>query len=371
MAGSTNASLTSEEVDFLTESVLSEKIVNNGEVNRLDQIGASPVIDYMMGRSKEMGAPTNDGYKFLVQGRNDQRIQWWDGADLLTFENKHNLSSMVFSVGRGHMGCELLYQFIEKHGIKVDYRKGIRKGSAAPEKSLEVVLNVIRNHFDQVHSDWKLDFARRFWRSNTDAAKCFAGVDALFPATGNTTGDIGGRSRSNPMFRHQLVTGITKTNFMLSFHELVKRTRDYQRKGDVEIFAVGDNVWQVLIDLFSGTDTVAGKFDYRSTREMAMKKGEKYNVALPQDCFMYEDKVFYREKMFHLELDVEEPSAAVAWADRLYGFNPEHFGIVPVMDMVEVNHGMPYNQRLERSSMHGEYVEWCNHPRSTMVGVLV
>lgn len=367
MASST-ASLTQEEVDYLTESVLSKKIVQRGEVNALDRL-ESPTIDYLVSRTKELGPPVNDGYKFFVKGKRGQRIQWWDGADLLTFENRHTISDMQYDVGRGHMGYELLYQFIERHGVKIDYKKGLREKGAAPGSVLEVVVNVIKDHLDSVMDDWKTDFRKRFWRANTDQPKAFAGVDALFPASGNTTGTIGGRPRSNPLFRHQLVTGITKTNFMLSFFKLVKAANRRARKGKVEIFAVGDYVWELLVDLFSGTDTVAGKFDYRAGQDKAMRKGEKYNVALPQDAFMYEDSLFYLEPTFQEELDVEEPAASPTWSKRIYGFNPANFGILSVMDEEVVSHGMPYNQRLERTSIHGEWVEWCNQPNTQFVGV--
>ncbi len=367
-SGST--SLTQEEVDYLTNSVLSRRIANRGKVEALDRL-ESPTMDYLMGRTKELGPPVNDGYRFYVKGKRGQRIQWWDGADLLTFENRHTITDMQFDVGRGHMGFELLYQFIEKHGIKIDYKKGIREGGAGDSSTLEVVVKVIEDHLDSVMDDWKTDMRKRFWRANTDQAKCFAGVDALFPASGNTTSTIGGRPRSNPLFRHQLVTGITKSNFMLSFFKVVKEAniRAASSKGKLEIFACGDYIYELLVDLFSGTDTVAGKFDYRATRDLAMKKGEKYNVALPQDCFMYENAMFYLEPCFRRELDIEEPAASPLWEKRMYGFNPQHFGILPVIDQEMVAHGMPYNQRLERTSIHGEYVEWCNKPNTQIVGV--
>ncbi len=368
MAGSTTASFTQGEIDLALESVLSDK-VKAGEVTNLDSFD-SPVLDYMLSRSKELGASVKDGYKFMVKGRTGQRIQWWDGADLLTFGNPQNLSSMVFKIGRGHLGIEMLYQYLQYSGITVDYSKGVREGDAGTRQQLQVLVNVIKETFENARNDWKHDMIRRFWRSNSDAPKCFTGVDGLFPATGNTTGTIGGRPRSNPLFRHNLVTGITASNFQLSFHKLVKQSNDYQKKGKVEIFAVGDDVWDMIVTVFSGTDTVAGKFDWRATTDRAMKKGEKYNVALPQECFMYEDAIIYRAKEFHLDLAAEEPAASPTWQKRIYGFNPSHFGIVPVMDQKMIKHDMPYNQRLERTSMHGEYVEWTDHPRSCFVGVM-
>lgn len=360
------ASLTQEELDYLAQSVLTKKIAEKG-VQQIDQIGC-PFVDLIMGKSKELGTPTNDGFKFFVSGRRGQRIQWWDGADLLTFENRHTIADMQFDVGYAHMGWELLHQFLKRHGIEIDYKKGIREKGAATGQTLGVVVNVLEHHLEQVMYDWKIDMARRVMRANTDQAKCFAGFDALFPASGNTTGTIGGRSRSNPMFRHQLVTGLTKSNFQKNFFDLVKNASRKAQRGKINAWACGDDVWGILVDLFSGSDTTAGKFDYRSTRDKAMAMGEKYNVAMPQNCFMYEGAVIMNDPIF-AELATEEPSASPSWNKRIIGVNTNHFGIVPVMDMEKVSHGMPYNQRLERWSLHGEYTEWCNHPGTIAVGV--
>ncbi len=365
MASST-ASLTQEELDYLTQTVLSKRIDRSG-VNALDQIGC-PTVDFLMGKSKELGDPTNDGYRFYVAGRRGQRIQWWDGADLLTFENRHTISDMQFDVGRAHMGYELLYQFLERAGIRVDYKKGIREKGAASSAILERTVNIIEHHLDQVMYDWKIDFARRVMRANSDQTKCFTGVDGLIPASTNTTGTIGGRSRSNPLFRHQLVTGISKSNFMLKFFQVIRSANRKAQKGKINFLSCGDTMFDILVDLFSGTDTVAGKFDYRSTRDKAAAMGEKYNVALPQDAFMYENVLITNDPIYE-ELDIEEPSASPTWGKRIIGFNTNHFGVVPVMDMEKVSHGMPYNQRLERFSLHGEYTVWCNQPGTQLVGV--
>jgi hypothetical protein len=359
-------SFTAEEIDYIAENVLSRKIADR-KVNPLDRV-EDPVMNMMMARAKEVGPPIKDGFKFFVKGKRGQKLQFWDGADILTFENRHTVTEMVFDVGRCHMGFELLYQFLEQQGIVIDYRKGIQSGAGNRSGAAEVVWNVIEDHLDSVMDDWATDMRKRFWRANTDQAKAWAGVDALFPATTTFSGTIGGRPRSNVLFQHHVVTALTKTNFQLNFVNQVKLANRRAGKTKIEIFACGDDAYQVLVDLFSGTDTSAGKFDFRAAKDMAMKKGEKYNVALPQDCFAYENSLIINSPVFE-ELDIEEPTANPTWGKRIYGFNPGHFGIIPVKDQEKVMHGAPYNQMLERTSLHGQYVEWCNQPGTQMVGV--
>jgi hypothetical protein len=357
--------ITQEEVDYLASTVLSKRIATKS-VEALDRI-ESPTVDLAMAKAKEFGPPVNGGYKFMVKGQRGQRLQWWDGADLLTFENKLTMSDMQFTTGKCHMGFELLYSVIEAQGIRIDYKKGIREGGmdrSVPER----VVNIIEDNLDSVMYDWKAGIRRAVFQANSGYAKAFTGWDGLFPASSNTTGLIGGRPRSNPMFRHQLVTGIDKNNFQLKFHQWYRQLTRRAAGTKPDIIAVGDTMWDIMVDLFSGTGTTAGKWDYRAQQGAAMKKGEKYNVALPQNCFMYEDTFIINEPVFE-ELDVEEPTANPTWGKRMIAWNSRFGGVIPVIDGDMVNHAMPYNQRLERISIHGEYTFWCNRPNA--FGILV
>jgi len=122
-------------------------------------------------------------------------------------------------------------------------------------------------------------------------------------------------------------------------------------------------VYNTLVDLFVGTSTVSGKFDYRAAREFAQKKGEKFNISMPQDCFAYEDTLIVNDPVYEL-LDIDYPTAPTPWAKRLDMWNFSHFGIIPVISEMNVPHPMPYNQRLTRTSVHGEWTVWCDLPSS-------
>ena len=112
-----NSQLTQEEVDFLGQATLSRRIANRGDVVALDRI-ESGVFQYALSKAKSFGNPVQGGFRFYVKGNRNQRIQWWQGADILTFDNQSTLSDMVFDVGKGHMGFELLYDTIERNGIR-------------------------------------------------------------------------------------------------------------------------------------------------------------------------------------------------------------------------------------------------------------
>lgn len=358
----TSPTLTSQEVDYLAQVALSKRIANKGSVEALDRI-ESPTVDALMAKTKEMGSPVNGGYRFFVKGQRGQRLQWWDGADILTFENHHTVSDLQFNVGKCHMGYELLYAFLEAQGIRVKYGQGIREGGAAPGKTLEVAVNVIEDHLDSVMYDWKREIRRAAFLSNAGFPKAFTGIDGLIPTTTNTTGTIGGRSRSNPMFRHQLKTGVSRANLQYEFFDMWRKLTRKSGGTAPDIIACGDVAVDQLVRIFQGTDTVAGKFDYRAMRDKAMKVGEKMNVALPDKAFMYNDTMIVNEPTFE-DFDTEEPGLAIPWANRFVFLNSKHIGLIPIVNGDQIQHPMPYNQRLERVSLHGEYTAWCNRPNA-------
>ncbi len=321
-----------------------------------------------MARARNLGEPVNGGFRFQVKANTNRRLQWWSGADILTFESKANLSSMIYEVGKAHMGNEIIYEMLERQGLRVQYGKGMnREGGASRKAGLHVVANYIRENMDDFDWNWTDEMRKAMWLSNVSDAKAFTGFDGLFPATGNTTGTIGKRSRTNPLFRHKLVTGVTKTTFQLTFQSFIRDIERFAGGKKLSAIFCGDNFYDMLADLFSGTDTNAGKFDYRAAKTLAMKEGEKMGVALPPEAFVYRGILISPEPLF-AQLQQENPSTNPSWLDRLYAFVGDFTGFHPVVEDLEVPHPMPYNQRLERISKHGEAVTWNNNPRT--VGVM-
>lgn len=172
-----NTALTQEEIDFLAQATLSRRIVKRGEVQPLDRI-QSGVFQYAMSRAKNFGPPVQGGFRFFVKANRGQKLQWWQGADILTFENRQTLSDMVFDVGKVHLGYELMYDTIERNGIRINYNKGIREGQG--DKSvLERVVNIIEQTMDDVEYNWASEMRKHFMKSNSDVARAFTGREGL------------------------------------------------------------------------------------------------------------------------------------------------------------------------------------------------
>lgn len=356
-----NTGMTVGEIDLIAMATQSRKITNRNSPVPMDRIQPG-VFQYALSRAKKFGSPMQGGYRFLVKGNRGQKLQWWQGADILTFENRQNLSDMVFDIGMGHMGWELIYDTIKRAGIPVSYTSDIREGGVSP-KAYEVACNIVESTFDDIEYDIMLDMSKRFLTSNSDAAKCFTGRHGLIDPTTNSTGTIGKRSRTSRPFQHQLITGVTADTIMKSFFTMIQRANRRAGGTKIDYISCGDTAFGLLVDLFQGNSTTAGKFDYRAAREYAQKKGEKFNIAMPQNCFAYEDTLIVNDPIYQ-ELALEYPANAYDFGKVIDFWNFSHFGIMPVVPEADITHPLPYNQRVARGSKHVEYVEWCDLPSS-------
>jgi hypothetical protein len=363
-----NTALNQEEIDFLAQATLSRRVANRGDVDALDRV-ESGLFKFALARAKSFGPPVQGGFRFFVKGNRGQKVQWWQGDDILTFANKQTMSDMVFDVGMGHYGWELLYDTIKRNGIPVDFNAKGLPGGKSPAV-LERVANIIDETLDDVEYDWMDDLRRRFMRSNADQPRCFTGRDGLI-GTANTTGTIGKRSRTNKMFQHFVSTSCTVDTIGKEVWSMWRNIERYG--GKIELMSCGDAVYDLMYNLMCHTaanasggpgmtgSTFGGKVDFARANEFAMKQGEKYNIALPQNCFAYQGKIIMNDPIYAL-LHEEYPTEA--WNKRMDLWDFRHFGIVPVIDKQTIQHPMPYNQRLSRSSLHGEWAVWCNKPRT-------
>jgi hypothetical protein len=366
MAGVTDAALNAEELHFLANAVLGPKILKEGTVTPLDRRN-SPTYNYLMRKARRSKQPEKGIFRSYVKSNRGQKIFWWDGADILPFESKETVFHLEYTVGRGHMGDEVLYDFLNRNGIQVDYSKGVRKGGHT-KAGVQAVVNVLKEKGDDLRYAWVSELRKHIFRSNTDQPKCFAGLADIVSATSNSTGMVGGMPQSNPLLQHVLATGITIDTIQKTIWTMIRSLNRFAGDGSsCDWVAVGDNVYDLLVDLFFGTSTRTGKADHRARQDVAFAKGEKMGIGLPEDCFDLNGVMFVNEPVFS-ELD-EEDNPTVAWGDQMRFINGEHCFLVPVLETT-VAHGKPYNQMLERLSYHGEMALVVDHLRTQGVGVI-
>ncbi len=355
----TNDSITPAQLQFLAYSVLSETLINKGSV--IPQ-GRRSYFMYntMMKNAKKQNSLDKGGVRINVKGLREQGYTWWDGTDFLDFEEHYTGEAMTFYVGKGHFGNLLPHDFAERAGIKMDYKSG--EGSAVSTDASTRLVNLIKEQADDINFARVRDLGKRMYKSNSDVPKCFTGLLGLHPLVNPTYGDIGGMSRSNRRFQHVVdATAWTADNFQLRLQAWVRSLNTFSNGKSPNVCVIGNDVYDMIANAFSGTSTVAGKFDMRAAQDKAMKAGEKYSIALPQDAFMYGDMVIGLDQTLQ-ELHEDDPS--FGWAKLVLAINTDYTYVIPVRKDEHIQHSVPYDQRVSRESWHDEIVMVSTMPNS-------
>lgn len=368
MPGVTEAALNADELQYLQNVVLSDKILNDGKVTKIDRTD-SPVYNMLVAKSQKSHQPANGGFDIFVSGNRSQKITWWDGRDILPFGSEETTMKMNYKIGRGHLGVEFLLDLMARCGVQVDYSRGIRKGGGERRaRQAEVAVRVIEDHWDDIRYNWTNELRKTVWNDNTSTPKAFTGIRGLLPPSTTHTGTIGGLPRSNPLLQHNVVSSITIDNVELAFSQMWRKiTRRANVSASDYIVAAGDNFYDMLVDLYVGTSTRTGKADYKMRQDYAKQMGEKMGIGLPPEAFVTDEGVLIVNDPTFEELQ-SEFAPATSWADLCWFVCTKHLRLIPVLEQT-ISHAVPYNQRVSHTSFHGEMTVVCDHPRSC--GILV
>lgn len=358
---SDRSSLTTAEVDtILTTTVSSRLYRGKNNVTALGRIN-TPTLNMMRGQSKGRTTPVRGGYKAQVKGPGGRKLQTWSGRDLLTFQGVDTIMDLEYFVGRVHLGDEWVHQQLEEAGVDVDYTK-TAKGGAVPQvtsDAWEVLTNLAEEKLDDGENDYVQELNKMLWRASASDAKAFPGIDGLLPVTSNATGTIGGKSRSNPLLRHQLMTSVDVDDLELKLNQLVRACNKRTRDGSKLNFAVcGENLYDAIIEkMFSGSNATSSPvFDRQRMEEKARTIGDKLSIGFPDDAiYVVGIGLLMIEPTFE-DLDKED-APATAWSKRLYALNLSHIAFKPTKnkDGAVIVHPTPHNQRITNISYHGEY----------------
>lgn len=344
---STNDYITTEELNAVLEATRGLKIWDDGTPKPLDRINCVGFDMAMNAAPKGHVQSIQGGFQFEVKGNRNQRHRWFHGAKKLKFEFHATPFNFKFYVGKGQMGNMTLIDYLERAGIHVKYGTELRPGGV-PDDKQQVIFNVLKNEKDDIEYAAKLDLARRWYTANTDEADCFLGHESLFPRTTNTTGNFGSVSRTNPLARHQLITGVTGDNVNTAFAQMERLIGD--AGGSTSAIVCGDNWFDMLMSLYQGTTTLRGKFDINVGYEQAKEFGQKFRISLPHDAFVGPNGVLITREPLFRKLDAWE-NPAVSYANTCLWWDHRSFYTILEKHNEYVNHGMPYDQLVNYSSV--------------------
>lgn len=137
-------------------------------------------------------------------------LQHWARREVLRFQETFIDDEMVWTPYRSHIGLEIVHTDLEDRGFTVMPNE--ERGRNFPTKISRAEGDVLMDYFAQQIEDmedsWDVQHDQELLTDNSSDAQAPVGLDALLPLD-NTTGTIAGKSRSDELFRHVVVTGST------------------------------------------------------------------------------------------------------------------------------------------------------------------
>jgi hypothetical protein len=372
MAVPDHSTLSAEQFGEILLAARESTIVNWGKDPVALERFKIPSYDKFIG-SRQTDIALRGEYKVQVKGNRGGALQAYSGLDLLTnFGNYATSFDLTYGVGNIHLGDSISVQELEEAGVPVDLTRGTSEGRMPVRLDSAAKLaskNFAKQKQEDLEWNWRVELAYGMWSANANDSKMFPGLDGLIPVTTNSTGTIGGKSRSNPLLRHQLITGVTIDTLELNLTRLVRQCNDVtgDAGGYTNYCPTGDDVFDMLADLYLGTSTRAGKIDRQMASDRAKEMAAKWGIGIPDDSwYLPTVGMIIREPLFKRLQEREAP--ATSWTKRLYALNTSVMDFYGPRHAEYIYHPMPHNQRVLRTSLEGRYGWVIKKPNS--LGVL-
>lgn len=363
------SSITAAEIgQILTATASTKRMQGRTRVLAVDR-QSTPTLNMFRKLKGAKSRPVQGGFKTTVKSERGGTLQFYSGRDKLTFDSYETLFDLEFFMGSCHMGDEWVHQIFKEAGIPV-VPENAGKLPSLKDETWEIVIDLASEKVEDLENNYVQSLNKAFWRSNATDPKAFTGMDGLLPITSNSTGSIGGKSRSNPILRHQLLTGLTIDNLELSISQLVRAANKKNAMDDSRAtYAVaGEALYDKLKDLYLGTSTRTGKVTRQWMDDGLAKMNKRIGVGMPDETLYIPGLgALCLETVFEDLDSLDAP--AIAWSKRMYGFNMEHIGFRSDKSLdgfLRVN-PTPDDQMVTRLSMLGDYTFTVDKPNSHFV----
>lgn len=368
------SSITTAEIGQILIATQSEKYVNGrmGPVIALDRQSTPGLNMFRSKLSKGRAMPVQGGYKLIVKGERGKKLQAYSGRDLLNFQSSETMFELIYGTGAVHLGDEWVLQQLKEAGVSIEWNtsNGKAPGQVA-SSTFEVVANLAKEKLEDFENNYIQELNKAVWLANALDPKMFTGIDGHLPVTSNSAGTIGRKSRSNPLLRHHLRTGVAVANLEQEIQQVVRAAnkRNAGVNSRINMAICGEAFYDAITEhLFTGANA---RYDRNIAVDQAAKWSQRLGIGIPPDALMIPNVgVLMVEPIFE-QLDIDNAPQS-PWQKRLYLLNSSHitFKPTPNDDGKLTTHPSPYNQKVLRMSMTGEYAFCIDKPNSHAVMTL-
>ena len=332
-----------------------EEVMNKGNPDTLDR-SDMPWWTFLNGQKKAMSF-TQGKTIVKVKKNGGLKLQFWNnGYQTLGFKRNRINSEMEFAPGRTHLGQEIEHTELEDQGYTINPNETGRGKNFANSLSMaeqDKLVDIFKELIEDASDTYDVEHDLNFHLDGTQDPDAFIGLDGLLPL--NHLGTIGGQSRTDKCFQHQLQLGLSTAasgNFERGLNRLIRDSNNTNRgmRSKIDFILAGD-------DFIDGYVAWARANNVPYQRVGGPAKVARMDIATPDEAIHYQGIPIIRDPTFRV-LDEMFPGLTTPWSKRAYflasrtwtlGFQQgkdKHFSVP----------ADPFDNRLTRASYDGRYV---------------
>lgn len=331
-----------------------DEIVNKRKPYIFDR-KAMPWLSFVMKRNEVAGA-TGGVCIVKLQRSGGMKIEHWDGRQVLTFSESRVDDEMRFEYRRNHLGQEILHAELEDMGYVVtpNAARGRNFAKATSQAEGFRIMDIFAQKIDGMMDDYDVDFDEILLRDGTQDPLAPLGLDAYMPLV-NTTGTIGGKNRSDPLFQHQAILGSTVSAGGTLERDLNALTRRAH---------LNNRGMSSMVDfIMAGADWIDAYVNYcknnnmRYDHPLANGAVRKLDIGIPDSAIFFNGTPIIHNPTFE-NLDAKGAFTGTRWTKRAYGLASKTWKLfTPPGKNKEFSAPMdPPDQRFTRMSLDGRHV---------------
>lgn len=279
------------------------------------------VLGEILGRNKMQASATGGVWKWKLKHDDGGAMQFWQRKDVLAFTEPEFQLEMSYSFVNMHQGREFTHEDLFELGydVKPNGPRGKNFASGASDSDAERLVDWFDEAIESLMDKFDVEEDKILHRDGAYDSKSLVGLDGILPISNPTSGTIGGVSRSNPLVRHYVTTGLTTTASGTLPTGLTTARRTCLLNGR------GHN-------LGGGLVIVAGSAFVDGYRAYAKANGIEYHwdptkvlngldIGIPEASFQFEGlPIVWDPTMDYLDT-IESPT--IPWAKRAYMLAPK------------------------------------------------
>jgi len=295
-------------------------------------------------------------------------IQHWDRRDVLKFQETFIDDEMVWAPYRSHVGLEVVHTDLEDRGFVVmpNEPRGKNFPSKISRADGDILMDYFTQQIEDMYDAWDVRHDEELLTDNSADPLAPVGLDALMPLD-NTVGTIAGKDRSDPLFRHIVITGSTTGASGTLERDLNRgcRLADENSRGmpsSVDMIMAGDDWIDAYVDYAK-----ANGLRYQRTLDEA----SGVDIGTPDSRIEWSGIPVVRNPTFRT-LDSKGLYTGTEWAKRSYFLASKTWEFAHQKGkMKDFSAPLdPSDQRLSRLSLDGRHVLIVRKPNGQFLNTI-